>query len=130
MLGFATGLLAFLLKIGFGGIVEKTIGYMQEKAKRQNDAKRIEAEVMVEHIRQAVEETRIMAKIESQKLGNPIFWFFLALFIIPLGVFWTAVIADSVYQFPNWNVAALPPPLDDWAARMIAWLFFTGRWAS
>jgi hypothetical protein len=32
------------------------------------------------------------------------------------------VIADSLFHF-EWNVAALPPPLDDWAAAIVAALF-------
>ncbi|MCB1473815.1 MAG: hypothetical protein KDJ68_13275 [Rhodobiaceae bacterium] len=126
MLGFATAALSFLLKIGFGGIVDKTLGYMKRKAELQNDAERIRAEVTIEHIKAAVQETRIMAELEKQKLGNPMFWIFLAVFILPFGAWWTAVILDTIFLFPNWSVGELPPQLAPWAGRIIAWLFFTG----
>lgn len=44
------------------------------------------------------------------------------LFVLPLGVWWCAVIADSLFSF-SWNVAALPAPLDDWAGAILASLF-------
>ncbi|MHC5654267.1 hypothetical protein [Stappia sp.] len=44
------------------------------------------------------------------------------LFVLPLGLWWTAVILDSVFRF-SWNVAALPPPLDDWAGAILLSLF-------
>ncbi|MAB01097.1 MAG: hypothetical protein CMN87_19810 [Stappia sp.] len=44
------------------------------------------------------------------------------LFVLPLGLWWGAVMADSVFAF-SWNVAALPAPLDDWAGAILASLF-------
>lgn len=50
-------------------------------------------------------------------------WWFQLFFVVPLGFWWSAVIIDSVFQFPNWNVATLPPPLDNWAAWIVSALF-------
>ena len=50
-------------------------------------------------------------------------WWFQLFFVIPLGFWWSAVIIDSVFQFPDWDVAALPPPLDNWAASIVGALF-------
>lgn len=44
------------------------------------------------------------------------------LFVLSLGLWWTAVIADSIGGFA-WNVAALPAPLDEWAGVILASLF-------
>ena len=61
-------------------------------------------------------------------------WWFQLFFVIPLGMWWTAVILDSIFMFDA-NVAALPKPLDEWAACSITALFFVdgskavlGRW--
>lgn len=49
-------------------------------------------------------------------------WWFQLFFVIPLGFWWTAVCLDSVFGWEH-NVAALPSPLDDWAAAIIGALF-------
>lgn len=41
----------------------------------------------------------------------------------PLIVWWVCVIADSVYQFPNWDVARLPDPMMEWAGAIILSFF-------
>lgn len=49
-------------------------------------------------------------------------WWFQIFFVIPLGVWWTAVILDSIFGWDH-NIAALPAPLDDWAGAIISALF-------
>ena len=43
-------------------------------------------------------------------------------FVLPLGIWFAAVVADSIFHF-DWNVAALPSPLDQWAGWIISALF-------
>ncbi len=43
-------------------------------------------------------------------------------FVLPLGVWFSAVVADSIFHF-TWNVAALLPPLDMWAGWIVSALF-------
>jgi len=56
-------------------------------------------------------------------------WWFPAVFILPLGLWWAAVIVYSILfcqscAFPqSWSIAALPSPLDDWSGAIIASLF-------
>jgi len=49
-------------------------------------------------------------------------WWFQLFFVIPLGVWWTAVILDSIFGWER-QIAALPAPLDEWAAWIISALF-------
>lgn len=49
-------------------------------------------------------------------------WWFQLFFVVPLGVWWTAVILDSIFGWER-QIAALPPPLDEWAAWIISALF-------
>lgn len=49
-------------------------------------------------------------------------WWFQLFFVIPLGLWWTAVILDSIFP-GQWNIAQLPSPLDDWAGWIITALF-------
>lgn len=116
---------AFIAKIGLGGVVDRTLDYMERKAQSQTDKELVRSKVQIEAIKAAVNETKIMADLNKSKIDHQVFWWFLALFVAPLGVWWTAVIADSLFHF-EWDVAALPSPLDDWAGDMIGWLFYVG----
>ena len=121
-----TTVLGFLVKLGLGGIVDKTLGHLERKSDLENDREALKSKVSIEHIRAAVEETRIMADLNKSKMGNVWFWVFSALFIFPLGGWWTAVILDSIFHF-GWNVANLPTAdMRAWAGDMIKWLFYTG----
>jgi hypothetical protein len=77
-------------------------------------------EVRKEEIKADVTKTIVNAQA-NLLVGRT--WWFQLFFVIPLGFWWTAVIVDSVFQIGNWDVAALPPPLDDWAAYIISALF-------
>lgn len=49
-------------------------------------------------------------------------WWFQLFFVVPLGFWWTAICLDSVLP-GEWNIAALPSPLDEWAALIVSALF-------
>lgn len=116
---------AFVAKIGLGGFVNRAIGLLEQKAELEGNQDKLRTQVTIEAMRSAVDETRIMANLTKSKMTYQIFWYFLALFIVPLGIWWAAVIADSLFHW-EWNVAALPHPLDLWAGDMIKWLFYVG----
>ena len=56
-------------------------------------------------------------------------WFFPLFFLIPAGLWFGSVILYSILfcklcMFPQpWTIAALPPPLNDWMAAIVASLF-------
>lgn len=120
------GLFSFLLKIGLGGVIDKAIAFMQRKAELEVDQEKLRTELTAEYMRQVVEETRIMADFNKAKFSFPWFWMFAALFVLPLGFWWSAVILDSVFGF-SWSVADLPTrEMKDAAGSMIEWLFYVG----
>ncbi|MDX0226773.1 hypothetical protein RWA06_02005 [Sinorhizobium meliloti] len=119
-------LFSFLLKIGLGGVIDKAIELMQRKAELEVDKEKLRTELTAEYLRQVVEETRIMADFNKAKFSFPWFWMFAALFVLPLGFWWSTVILDSVFGF-SWNVANLPTPeMRQWAGDMIKWIFYVG----
>jgi hypothetical protein len=121
-----SALLAFLLRIGFGGIVDKALGLIEARAAGQESADRLRALMTVELARSAVAEAKIMADFNKAKLAFPWFWIFAAAFIVPLAIWWAAVILDSVFGFA-WSVADLPTPqMQEWAGDMIRWVFYVG----
>ena len=78
-----TAIIAFLVRLGLGGIVDKTLGYLERKAEFQGKQDRLKTQIAIEQIRAAVDETRIMADLNKAKLEHQLFWMFLALFIVP-----------------------------------------------
>ena len=45
-----------------------------------------------------------------------------SIFIYPTGFYYAAIVADSLLHF-EWNVAALPPPYDQWGFAIVSALF-------
>jgi len=58
-------------------------------------------------------------------------WWFQLFFIIPLALWFASVVIYSILwcegcMYPQpWTIAALPSPLNDWAAAIIGFLFLT-----
>ena len=104
-----------ILKWGMGLLTGGTLDKILETIDH-----RMDNDVQKEQVKADVTKTWINA--QAQLLVGRTWWFQL-LFVIPLGFWWSAVIVDSVFGFQNWNVAALPSPLDDWAGLMIGALF-------
>ncbi|WP_319414401.1 hypothetical protein [uncultured Cohaesibacter sp.] len=123
---FIATIVSYLVKLGLGGVIDKTIALMERKAELENDKEAQRSAVAIEHLKATVEETRIIAELNKSKMTNLFFWVFCSLFIFPLGFWWTAVIIDSVFHL-GWQVANLPTQeMRDWAGSMIKWLFYSG----
>lgn len=126
-----TGILAFLVRLGFGGIVDKAILHLERRAELENDRERLKTTATIELARQAVAETQIMADYSKAKLHFPWFWVFAGMFLVPLALWWSAVIIDSIPYlrdvFGEQQVSNLPTPeMQQWAGDMIKWLFYVG----
>ncbi len=110
-----------------GGSLEKILDIINQKM--SDDVKK-------EELKAEVTETWI--KAQSNLLVGRTWWFQL-FFVIPLGVWWTRVIIDSIlgsFDWYNHVTFALPSPLDDWAGWIISALFVVdgskailGRWS-
>ncbi|MES0879682.1 hypothetical protein [Roseibium sp. SCP14] len=123
-----TFLLSIFLKFASSGLVDKALRYMERKAVLGNEQERIKSQTTIEVIRAAVQETRIMADLQKSKFQYLPYWIFAAVFILPLAVWWNAVIIDSIFTL-GWGVAEVPV-LREWGGQMVRWLFFTGTAAT
>ncbi|HGG04716.1 MAG TPA: hypothetical protein ENK28_04605 [Aliiroseovarius sp.] len=126
-----SGIIAFLIKLGFGGVVDKAIDHMERRVELQNDRERLKSETTVALAREAVNEVRIMADYNRAKLSFPWFWVFAGMFIAPLALWWCAVLIDSIPYirniFGDQQVFDLPNErMQEWAGDMIRWLFYVG----
>ena len=100
-----------------GGALDRVLDTVDKRVEAQNDRERIKAEIIKSHM-----ETRP----DFMRAGG--FWLML-LFAAPLALWFGAVClysviwcADCAYPQP-WTIAALPPPLDEWAGAIIVSIF-------
>lgn len=117
-------LLSIVLRFASSGLVERTLTYLERRHAEEAGHAKLRTQVEIETIRAAVAETRELAKLNAAKLEYVAFWCFAALFVLPLGAWWAAVIADSIGRF-GWGVATVPV-LEAWGGQMIQWLFYVG----
>lgn len=94
-----------------GGSLEKILDVIDKKMDNDTKKEEIKAEV-----------TKTWINAQAQLLVGRTWWFQL-FFVIPLGLWWSAVILDSIVGFSSWDVAALPEPLNTWAGWIVSALF-------
>ena len=121
-----TGILAFILQVLSGPTINRVLDHLDTTARSGSDADRLSAQVTSEQIRAVVENNRTMADFNKAKLSHLAFWALISLFVVPLGLWWAAVLADSIFNLP-FQIADLPNPhMREWAGDMIRWLFYVG----
>lgn len=96
-----------------GGSLTKILDTINNKM--DDDVKR-------EELKAEVTKTWITA--QSNLLVGRTWWFQL-FFVMPLGMWWTSVILDSIFMTKYYNhvTYALPAPLDTWAGWIVSALF-------
>lgn len=85
--------------------------------------KHMDNDVTKEQVKADVTKTYVQAQA-NLLVGRT--WWFQLFFVIPLGLWWTSVIIDSIMIHFAWyghTTAALPAPLDTWAGWIISALF-------
>lgn len=100
-----------------GGVLDRVLRTVDKRIESQTDRERIKADLIVESYRQ---------RADFMRAGG--FWLML-IFAAPLAFWWAAVLVYSVFwcaacAYPQpWSIAALPPPLDEWAGLMVVAIF-------
>jgi hypothetical protein len=115
-------LFSTLLSWFTGGTLDRVLDTVDARIDNATEREKIRAEV-----------TRAYVSAQASLLAGRTWWFQL-FFVVPLGAWFAAVVADSIFRF-SWNVAALPAPLDTWAGWIVSSLFLVdgakaviGRW--
>lgn len=112
----------FWLKMIGGWIVKAVTGGGLEKILDVIDSK-MSNDVKKEEIKADVTKTWVNGQI-NLLVGRT--WWFQLFFVLPLGLWWTSVVVDSIMVYFDWyshTTAALPSPLDTWAGWIISALF-------
>lgn len=127
MFGLLGKLGTWAISLLTGGSLEKILDIIDHKMDSDTKKEELKADV-----------TQTWIKAQANLLVGRTWWFQL-LFVIPLGLWWASVILDSIMLYFSWwghTTAALPSPLDDWAAWIISALFIVdgskailGRWS-
>ncbi len=82
--------------------------------------KNLDNEVSKEEVK--AEVTKKWIEAQSALLVGRTWWFQL-FFVVPLGVYWSALLWVSAFPQIGWEVAALPSPYYEWAAGIVSALF-------
>ena len=123
--------MSLLLKIGTwfvgwltSGAADRVLSHLEQRAESRNGRERLKAEITVETIRAEIAARHAARDIVLAEQG----WWVTALirpaFAWPLAIWFAAVVADSLFHF-EWDVAALPPPLSEWAGWIVGAYFLT-----
>lgn len=91
-----SSVIAFLLRLGFGGIVDKGIAVLERRAELENDSERLRTQATVELAKHVVEEARIAAEVNRAKLSLPWFGALVWAIAMPMIVWLWAVVIDCI----------------------------------
>ena len=113
MLGFVKFVFGWLSS----GPLDRVLDTVDKKVAAETDREKIKADLIKAHY---------ATRANYMKAGG--FWLMLG-FAAPLAFWFASVVVYSVFwcqgcAYPQeWSIAALPPPLDEWAGLMIVSIF-------
>lgn len=112
-------LLGWLVSLLSGPALGRVLDAVSKSVDRDNEKKLAQLQALTS-------ETNSLVDFNKSKLQHRTFWALIVLFVAPLGIWWSLVIADSIFYFP-FDIADLPTPeMRAWAGDMIRWLFYVG----
>lgn len=100
-----------------GGLLNRVLDTVDRRIQSKTDQDTIKAEIIKENYR---------TRADFMRSGG--FWLML-IFAAPLAVWWGSVILYSILwcsrcMYPQtWSIAALPPPLNEWAGGIVLAIF-------
>ena len=122
--------LATLLRWLGGGVLDKVLGHLQARAASDVERLKIERGVDVERIRADTAIAGYRRDVITAGMGHRAFWIAWLMFAVPLGLWWVAVMADTILNGRLPDVAEIPPQLIPWAEIIFQNLFDGGAAAS
>jgi len=110
-------ILSLVARLIGGGFLDRILDTVDRKVQAETDRNAIKGDILREHLR---------TRAGWMRAGG--FWLMI-LFAAPLAFWFGAVVIYSVLwcaacAYPkDWTIAALPPPLDEWAGIIIISIF-------
>lgn len=111
------GFLAWLGRLLTGGVLDRVLDTVDKRIEVEENRDKIKGDIVREHMR---------TRGDFMRAGG---FVLMLLFAVPLAAWFGAVIVYSVLWcgdciYPqSWTIAALPPPLDEWAGAIILSIF-------
>ena len=103
----------------FAGLPLRLLETYLEVVRRRQDSASALAQKQIEAEISRRKAQRDLAALDTNR------WFgalHRSLFIYPTGIYYAAIVADSLFRF-DWDVAALPAPYDQWGWAIVSALF-------
>ncbi len=119
-----SALLAWLLRLLSGGILDRALAHLAARAESGIERERIEAGIAIEHIRAELGRRQAQRDVLVAEQGRLVTAMMRPAFAYPLAAYYGAVIADSLLHFA-WNVAALPAPIGEWSGWIVSAIFLS-----
>lgn len=95
-----------------GGTLARILDTVDNRLDNETERERVKADVVKSWTQASVDNNR----------ADRFFWLWRGMFVVPTGIYYGAIIADSMGRF-DWSVAALPSPYDQWGAAIVLALF-------
>lgn len=117
MIGVLTSFGRWLLGWLTGGALDRVLGIIDRRVDSETERERIRADVVKAHL---------ASRASFMREGGLLL---MLIFALPLGYWFAAVCIYSVHWCADchnpqdWTIAALPPPLDEWAGGIIVAIF-------
>ncbi len=87
-----TFILSFVMKFLGGGILNKVLSHLQQRAETEVERDRIASEVAIEHVKAEVASRQAAAEIVKAEQGWWVTAMIRPLFAIPLGLYWAKIL--------------------------------------
>lgn len=113
------GFVKFIASLLLGPVGKMFSGFMEYKTMKEI----VGAEVAKESIRANVELSQIKLHMHQLNMGWWATRWIVPLIAYPVIVWWICVFVDTIFQFPNWSVAAPPEPIYSWSGEIILSFF-------
>lgn len=106
-----------LVRLLTASTLDRVLDTIERKIDSETDRQKLRADVV---------RTHLTTRARFMRAGG---YVLMLLFAVPLAVWFTAVVLYSIFwcagcAYPQeWTIAALPPPLDEWAGAIILSIF-------
>lgn len=109
--GLALGAVKWVAGLFVGGSLDSILNTIEKGMDDETTKEQVKADV-----------TKKWIEAQANLLVGRTWWFQL-FFVVPLGVYWSALLWVSAFPGLGWEVAALPSPYYEWAAGIVSALF-------
>ena len=114
-------LLGLAVKWFAGGALGRILDTIDKKVDSKTEREKIKAEAIQAHF-------ATQADVIKTSMSSKVFWLVWFVFAAPLGLWFAAVMLDTIFLF-GWLIADIPASIKPWAATIFGSIFGSGAGA-